>query len=127
MLKYLCGFFAVVALSGCQSMSPDPSAEQMAAGDFGQKPENIEKILRRNFDRTLFDPASVTQFAVTEPVKCGKKKGLGTPVFGWCASYEYNAKNRLGGYVGLQGHTVMVLNDRIIFQDGVFVNGFAFE
>jgi len=127
MMKYLGTLIAMIALSGCQSLSPDPSPAQMAAGDFGKKPANIEQLLRRSFERNLYDPASVTQFVVSEPVKCGKKKGLGTPVFGWCSFYEYNAKNRLGGYVGLQGHTVMVLNERIIYQDGAFVNGFAFE
>ena len=126
-MKYLGAFIAVIVLSGCQSLSPDPSPAQMAAGDFGKKPANIEQLLRRSFERNLYDPASVTQFVVSEPVKCGKKKGLGTPVFGWCSFYEYNAKNRLGGYVGLRGHTVMVLNERIIYQDGAFVDGFVFE
>lgn len=113
--------YAIIAtavfLVGCQAMSPNPSSEQMASADFGPKPENLEKMLKARLARTLVDPGSLTQFAVSEPTKCGKKKGMGTPVYGWCATYEYNAKNRMGGYGGLSEHEVMIFNGKVIFDD----------
>lgn len=93
----------------------------MAGADFGPKPENVQEVITPHLRHVLFDPESVSLFAVTSaPEKCGKKCGMGTPVYGWCTSVEYNAKNRLGGYVGLAKHTYMVRNGKVIFADGLF-------
>ena len=124
-MKNVAVLFAVAALTACQALSPTPSDEQMASGDFGTTPENIEEILKARLTRTLFDPGSLSQLAILSgPEKCGKKCGMGTPVYGWCATYEYNAKNRMGGYTGLSQHQVMVFDGKVIFEDGLFTDNF---
>lgn len=45
---------------------------------------------------------------------------MGTPVYGWCTTVEYNAKNRMGGYTGLKQHSYMLFNSQVIFDDGLF-------
>ena len=126
MMKYFVSLIAVIALSGCENLAP-LSSEQLASENFGKKPEDIEKILRPHFARTLFEPSSVLDLSVSEPEKCVKKKGIGQEIFGWCASYEYNAKNKVGVYVGMTKHTLMIVNDRIIYQDDRFVRTSALE
>jgi hypothetical protein len=114
---------AVLMLAACQALSPTPSPEQMATANFGPKPD-MDKILKARLSRTLVDPGSLTQFAVSDPIKCGKKCGMGTPVYGWCANYEYNAKNRMGGYSGLSQHDVMVFDGEVIYEDFLFTESF---
>jgi hypothetical protein len=122
-MKQFLIFLIVTLLAACQALSLTPSQEQMAAADFGPKPD-MDKILKARLARTLVDPDSLTQFAVSEPIKCGRKCGMGIPVYGWCATYEYNAKNRMGGYSGLSQHHVMVFNEKVIFRDGFFTESF---
>lgn len=120
-MKLVHCIIAFVLVGGCHALSPTPSPDQMAGADFGAEPHDLAEILREHLADTLIDPDSVKQFAVSEPTKCGKKRGMGTPVYGWCATYEYNAKNRMGGYSGKTSHDVMVFNGDIIFENGFFV------
>ncbi len=64
-------------------------------------PRNYLKTIKQYMKENLSDPRSVIDFTATKPVfsRCTDERGR--EVFGWVVEVKYNAKNQLGGYVGL--------------------------
>jgi hypothetical protein len=115
MCRRLPAVLASLLLVSCQALSPTPTPEQMASADYGPKPGN--ELIRAYVETNAADPKSISQFSTSEPGKCGKKKGLGTPVYGWCLTYEYSTASDSDK----SSHNVMVFRDKVIFEDGFFV------
>lgn len=88
---------------------------QIPEDQAGPRPTNAEATIRQYLADTLKDPASVTQFEVTRapsPCKLGSRSTAG-----WCVTYQYNAKNSYGGYVGRTLHNMVIQNDRVLLVD----------
>lgn len=95
---------SAMALAGC---AVTPATPDQA----GPPPSDTEAILRAYLASTLVDPGSLSQFRILEgptPCKLGSLKSAG-----WCVLYEYNAKNRLGGYAGVSVHSAIIQRDRV--------------
>lgn len=103
-------------LAGCAT---NVTSDLVAAADAGPMP-NSQEFITQMLSRTLVDPDSVKALSVGEATKCGKRTASYQPVYGWCITYQYNAKNRMGGYTGLSSHEVMVRDGKAIWEDGVF-------
>lgn len=103
--RYLPILFACAAL-GCQS-----AQRQDMMGPF---PTAYRQIARDHLKSTLFDPYTVRDAMIAEP------KISGPLIYrGWLICVRANAKNRFGGYTGLQATGIMVRQGSVIrsFKD----------
>lgn len=89
-------------LTGC-AVTPNPDA-------IGPYPSDYKGNLKSHILRTFFDPYSIRSASVSQPIQ-------GHIFFqqGWIVCLELNAKNRMGGYIGLQ-RTAYLLNRGNIVQ-----------
>ena len=113
-LRMMLTVAAVVLMAGCVSM---PTPEEIAKLDYGD-PITIdyEAAIKNHFKRILFDPYSAQydfqsprQHWLKEPPLFGGRLYAGYMVF-----VGVNAKNRMGGYVGMQDYGFIFKNDTII-------------
>lgn len=94
--------FAATLLGGC-AVTPNPEA-------IGPYPTDYKQTIKAHVLRTYFDPYSIRSVSVSQPIQ-------GHLFFqqGWIACLESNAKNRMGGYIGLQ-RTAYLLNRGNVVQ-----------
>ena len=104
----------VFVLAGCATM---PTAEEIAQLDYGQPiTVDCQTAVKDHFRRVLFDPYSA-QYEFQEPRQFWFKESplLGGRLYaGYMVFVGVNAKNRLGGYVGMQDYGFLFKNDEII-------------
>lgn len=98
-----------------------PTTAERASADYGQYPENYREIVDGWVHRTFFDPYSVRDLSMTKPEKYFIQQPPllgGGRLFGYRVRVSANAKNRLGGYTGLQTTNVLIRNGKVIYQWG---------
>lgn len=88
-LLLVAGAAATLSLAACTG--------RISEADAGPRPVNYRATLRQYIVETFFDPYSMMDVAVSEPVP-------GTVMLhnGWIVCFQANAKNRFGAYSGLQ-------------------------
>jgi len=98
----------IAALSGCAT----PATPEM----FGPAPtSDAARLLIDHYLRsTLIDPDSLAQFNLLEPPRMCTIGVFANAKHYWCVPFEYNAKNRFGGYVGRQLNTAMIQHGQIV-------------
>lgn len=102
-------FLIVLSLLGCATT---PTQKEFETADYGPYPEKYEQIIKAFYSEKLFDPYSAA-YNFSSPVK-GWDRVKGKDVFGWTACAKINAKNRMGGYVGVRPFFFLIKNDQII-------------
>ena len=110
----LCSFI----LAGCAAMIAPTSAER-ASADCGEYPDNYRGIVNNWIHRTFFDPYSIQDLSITTPEKYFIQQPPllgGGRLFGYRVRVAANAKNRLGGYTGLQTTNVLIRNGKVVYQ-----------
>ena len=116
---------AAVALAGCAASSP-PSADELATFQNAPAPSSpaaAQAAIRAYFGKAMFDPDSAEYRFLGEPVR-GHVFTLGSREFGYFACGQYNAKNRMGGYVGYKlylAHFDPAIRDKV--ADGMIAAG----
>ncbi|SRR6266446_1558358 len=95
-MKYL---LLLLLFTGCVAIpttpvtiGPPPTREQSA------------QLVNEYIKTALVDPYSVRDLVIEPPVQTGPR---------WLIGFWYNAKNRMGGYVGRQHWHVMISNGAI--------------
>ena len=96
---------AVIICLGITACASPSVAPQSA----GSAPQNYKAILKAHIEKNYFDPYSLRNVAISSPV-LGK---IG-PDPGWLVCLQNNAKNRMGGYVGLKKDVYLIRNGAII-------------
>jgi hypothetical protein len=94
-------------------VTPPPASPQNA----GPAPENYKAILKAHIEKNYFDPYSLRNVAISKPTlgKIGSDPG-------WLVCLQNNAKNRMGGYVGLKKDAYLIRNGVVIgSEDGAQV------
>lgn len=96
-LLAVCGLI----LTGC-AVTPNQN-------EIGPYPASYEKIVKTHILRTFFDPYSIRSASISEPVQ-------GHLLFqqGYIVCVELNAKNRMGGYIGLQKTAYLLNRDTVV-------------
>ena len=87
--EFLVACLTLAVLAGCASL--DQPNESL-----GPFPDDYKTTVREHVLRSFFDPYSIRDASISEPVWSRK----GEPN-GWLVCLEANAKNRMGGYTGL--------------------------
>ena len=95
----------VAAIAGCATTAPDSES-------IGPKPVNYENDIRSQIKTTFFDPYSLRDVSISEPMATGTVFDGATPFphSGWLVCMRANGKNRMGAYTGLQT-TVFLFKD----------------
>jgi len=100
-------FAILIAVSAC-SVTPDPQK-------IGPYPDDYRAIIKAHIHKTYFDPYSIRDASVSDP-----QQGYIYFQQGWIVCVQDNAKNRLGGYVGLTTTAYLINHGEIVdSQDGV--------
>ena len=89
---------------------------------YGEYPKNYQELITQWLNSTLVDAPSAYVEWLTQP-KAGslpEKKG-GNPLFGYLVDIKVNSRNRFGTYTGMQKHSVLIKDGKV-----VKVTGFAF-
>lgn len=91
----------MLILSAC-AVKPDPEAA-------GPYPSNYKEILKRHIEESFYDPYSIRSVSISGPQ-------MGHLYFrqGWIVCLEANAKNRLGGYVGLSRDAYLINRGQVV-------------
>ena len=102
-------------LSGCATM---PTQKEISALDYGP-PLTIDHqaVIKGYFEEVLYDPYSAHYKFETPPRLYWYKEPplLGNKLYaGYVVFVGVNAKNRMGGYVGMKKYGFLFKNDRII-------------
>jgi hypothetical protein len=98
----------VLLLVGCATAATPQSR--------GPYPDNYLELARDWIRTTLFDPYSVRDLTISEPQPGRAWRGilLGGPFDAWTTCMTFNAKNRMGGYTGLQTYVLWIVDGRIV-------------
>jgi hypothetical protein len=101
--------FLLASLSGCATA---PSADVMAAADYGEYPQNYQAIVKAYVSDSLKDPDSAQYTFLNFPMR--GYWGFGGAKFGYVTCVKINAKNSFGGYTGYRINYFMIKNGAII-------------
>jgi hypothetical protein len=82
--------------------------------DAKQAPVNYEQTILQHLNHNLIDPRSMYDFSVSHPILTSCSVGIYGPFHGWRVTTKYNAKNRLGGYVGLQTYYYWFHGEKLV-------------
>lgn len=100
LLKVIVSFSAVFV--GSCTVKPD-------AVSIGPMPEGYTALIRDHVRKTFFDPRSIQDARLSLP-----EQGHLFFQQGWIICLEANAKNRMGGYVGLKSTAYLINRGEII-------------
>ncbi|HVQ60480.1 MAG TPA: hypothetical protein VMS53_00205 [Burkholderiales bacterium] len=105
-------------LAGCQA-PPPLSEEQIAALDYGPRPENYERIVREYLQDRLNEP----NFAVVEfkagPARLYQRETLSRErQHGWAVCVMINDRDPHGVYPGFYPMVVYVRGGKVVAADG---------
>ena len=111
-MKTLIAISGILAIAGCMTVGPV---------EIGPYPTNYRNIVKAHIERSFFDPYSLRNVSIAGPLK---------GPLGWIVCLEANAKNRMGGYTGLQ-RTSFVINsgkvvDTLTLKSPLLCQGMAF-
>ena len=111
-LKAFLSIAMVCFFIGCASVAEIPP-EQKASADYGDYPDNYEQLIKDYFEVRLFDPYTAN-YKFSKPIKGYTRKapvvGGGIHEFGYVVIVWINAKNRMGGYVGIKRYPMFIKN-----------------
>jgi|SRR5579872_6615464 len=98
--------FVLTALTAC---APATVVDESRSGP---RPENHEAIVRSYIHENFFDPYSVRDLAISEPIH-----GAMYQRQGWLVCFRANGKNRMGAYTGLKMTALLIYDGKIIDTD----------
>ena len=116
-MRGLAATIAFILLAGCQS--PPLSSEQIAALDYGPRPENYQQIVREYLNSYLNDPG----FAVVEfkagPSPLYQRDTLSRErQYGWAVCLTVNERDPRGAYLGFRPLVMYIRAGKVVALDG---------
>jgi hypothetical protein len=88
--------------------------------NYGPYPKDYETVVKSYLEGILFDPYSVKYDNVTKPLEAYSRRAPilgGSPdIYGWYSKVCFNAKNRMGGYVGRTCYKLLIKNNRVVLK-----------
>ena len=122
-MNRFCTVALVLGLGACAPNMPLTVHDLAAAGPF---PNDYKAIVATYIRRSFFDPYSLRDVKISEPVHgwtVTSGGGLLNPADGhttsegWMVCVELNGKNRQGGYAGLSRSMYLIHDDQIVRSD----------
>ncbi len=94
--------------------SPVVMPEEIAKADYGLHPDNYQEIVRAYMSEKLLDPYSAVYSKWEAPQKGYTGDSMIGYSFGYRVDVGINAKDGMGGYVGIKSHYFVIHNDNVI-------------
>ena len=106
----------LLVIPACAGLQRGNDPKLLATADFGDYPENLKEIVKAHLNKVLFDPYSVRDLTIKKPKQSWYRPSgfRQSVIYGYETRVSLNAKNRMGGYTGIQEHFVFVRNGQII-------------
>ena len=101
---------------GCQN---PPTKEEMAAYDYGPRPENHEKIIRDYLWNKLLDPGNaIVEFKAGPKMLYQQETVLRPRQWGWAVCVWINDKNMSGAYDGPYPMVFFIRDGKVVGANG---------
>jgi hypothetical protein len=108
---------ALVSIGACQS--PLPTREELAALDYGPRPEGYEKIVRDYLRTRLMEPDfALIEFKAGPKPLYQKESLLRERRYGWAVCVLINDKDRRGGYEGFYPMVLYIRDGKVVAANG---------
>ena len=108
---------ALALLAGCQSQPL--SREELAALDYGPRPESYEKIIRDHLRTRLMEPDfALIEFKAGPTPLYQKETLLGARQYGWAVCVMINDKDQRGAYEGFYPMVLYIREGKVVAADG---------
>jgi hypothetical protein len=108
---------ALASLAGCQSQPP--SREELAALDYGPRPEGYEKIVRDYLRTRLTEPDfALIEFKGGPAPLYQKDTVLRERQYGWAVCVMINDKDRRGAYEGFYPMVLYIREGKVVAANG---------
>lgn len=108
-MRIVLAILVFVFLSGCTTTSPTAPTSETPA------PTNYREAVVNEIKQSFFDPYSIRDAAISRPFYAnGVYDGVSPfPRKGWVVCMRGNARNRMGGYTGLQNTVILFDGERV--------------
>jgi hypothetical protein len=114
--RLLIPIFAAVLIAGCKV---PPSQKEMAAVDYGPRPDNYEQIVRDYLKTRLVDPAAaIVEFRAGPKELYQQDSALRARTWGWAVCVSVNDKNKEGKYDGYYPVVLFIRDGRVVTANG---------
>jgi hypothetical protein len=108
---------SAAALAACQA--PMPTSAELAALDYGPRPEDYQQVIRDYLRTKLVEPEYALVEFKTEPKPLYQKEAVwGDRQYGWAVCVMINDKDRRGGYEGFQATVLYIRNGKVVAVNG---------
>ena len=108
---------ALALLAACQS--PLPTREELAALDYGPRPEDYEKIARDYLRTRLVEPDfALIEFKAGPAPLYQKDTVLRERQYGWAVCVMINDKDRRGAYEGFYAMVLYIREGKVVAANG---------
>ena len=108
---------ALAPLAGCQS--PPLTREELAALDYGPRPEGYEKIVRDYLRTRLVEPDfALVEFKAGPKPLYQKETVLRARQYGWAVCVMINDKDIRGAYGGFYPMVVYIRDGKVVAANG---------
>ncbi|MEY2511803.1 MAG: hypothetical protein QOE26_2566 [Verrucomicrobiota bacterium] len=114
-------FLLLLACAMPAAFAAEPTEIEVVADPrvYGEFPKNYKEIITQWLNDTLVDApsAQIEWPAAPQPGSLPEKKG-GKALFGYLVEFKVNSRNRFGTFTGMQKHTVLIRDGRVIKATG---------
>jgi hypothetical protein len=108
---------ALALLAACQS--PLPTRDELAALDYGPRPEDYEKIARDYLRTRLVEPDfALIEFKAGPKPLYQKETVLRDRQYGWAVCVMINDKDRRGAYEGFYPMILYIREGKVVAANG---------
>jgi hypothetical protein len=86
---------------------------------YGEYPKNYKELITQWLNNTLVDaPSAQIEWPGTPQAGSLPEKKNGKALFGYLVEIKVNSRNRFGTYTGMQKHTILIRDGRVIKATG---------
>jgi len=117
-------FLAIVGIGTTTALTvgctiPPPTKEEMAAFNYGPKPDNYEQLIRDYLKPRIADPASaVLEFRAGPKLLYQQATQLRPLQYGWGVCVLVNEKKQSGGFAGFYPMVFFIRDGKIVAVNG---------
>lgn len=111
--------FMVFAVPG--ALRAEPTEIEVVADPrvYGEFPKNYKEIVTQWLNETLVDaPSAQIEWPTAPQAGSLPDKKSGKAVSGYLVEIKVNSRNRFGTYTGMQKHTILIRDGRVIKATG---------
>lgn len=114
-------FLVLLACAMPAVFAAEPTEIEVVADPrvYGEYPKNYQEIITQWLNNTLVDaPSAQIEWVGSPHAGSLPEKKNGKALFGYLVEVKVNSRNRFGTYTGMQKHTILIRDGRVIKATG---------